>query len=56
MIDVFCVFDDGLIGLCVILLMIVLADILEALDKWKQRNNLPPDADKKVECLLVINS
>lgn len=27
------------------------ADILEALDKWKQRNNLPPDADKKVKLM-----
>ncbi|XP_021722104.1 uncharacterized protein LOC110689642 isoform X3 [Chenopodium quinoa] len=27
------------------------ADILEAFDKWKQRNNLPPDADKKVKLM-----
>lgn len=27
------------------------ADILEALEKWKQRENLPPDADKKVNLM-----
>ncbi|KAL2899505.1 hypothetical protein RDABS01_024587 [Bienertia sinuspersici] len=27
------------------------ADILEALDRWKQRDNLPPDADKKVKLM-----
>lgn len=27
------------------------ADILEALEKWKQRENLPPDADKKVKLM-----
>lgn len=27
------------------------ADILEALERWKQRENLPPDADKKVKLM-----